>query len=116
MTITIHTTPAAANAVAGPKQIAWLAPGRWEVRTGADLVSDAVPQTLSARQFWLAIEDAGLTTAVNAAVAAAPKRTQLEVAKATEFDRNYPTLITLAAAIGKDAAAIDALFRAGVLL
>ncbi len=116
MTIQILTTEAAARAVAGSKQVSWLGPNRWEIRTGADLIPDPVPQMLFARQFWLAIEDAGLTATVNAAVAAAPKRTQIEVAKATEIDRNWPTLLTLAAAMGKTPADIDAIFRAGARL
>ncbi len=99
-------------------------PGAWvlitgdtvEIRTGADMPPRTVPQTLPCRQFWLAIEDSGLTSAIKAAVAASPARVQIEVAQATEFSRNNPLLNQMAAAIGKSSADIDNIFIYGETL
>lgn len=115
MTITICTSQGEADAVKSPKQVSWIGPEKWEVKTGADLEA-AVPQVLSSRQFWVAVEDKDLTASIAAAVSASPKRTQIEVSQATEFVRTYPLLGVMAMAIGKTEADIDDLFRHGASL
>ena len=111
-----YTSKVAADAVSDPKQILWVGDGEWLVKTGDDMDASNIPQTLSSRQFWLAIEDAGLTAAIKAAVAASPARVQIEVAQATEFARNNPLLNQMAAAIGKSSADIDNIFMYGEVL
>lgn len=87
-----------------------------EVRTGDDIPVMPVPRTLTSRQFWIAVDDAGLTDAVNAALDASPRRIKIEALQATEFVRDYPLLESMAKAIGKTPADIDALFVYGAML
>ena len=118
MITTMGLNSADANALIAANPNAWMLiiGDSIEIRTGADMPPRTVPQTLSCRQFWLAIEDGGLTTAIKAAVAASPARVQIEVAQATEFSRSNPLLNQMAAAIGKSSADIDNLFIYGETL
>lgn len=102
-----------ADAVQGPKQVLWVGGDQWLVKTGADMDILRIPEVLSSRQFWLAVDDAGLTEAINTIVAASPVRVQIEATQATEFKRDYPMLEAMAAAIGKTSADIDAIFVCG---
>ena len=118
MITTMGLNSADANALIAANPNAWMLiiGDSIEIRTGADMPPRTVPQTLSCRQFWLAIEDGGLTTAIKAVVAASPARVQIEVAQATEFSRSNPLLNQMAAAIGKSSADIDNLFIYGETL
>lgn len=86
------------------------------VRTGSDAPAVPIPPALSSRQFWLAIDDAGLTAVVNGLVSTQPNRVQIEIAHATEFRRDYPLLIAMAEACGKSSADLDAIFISGASL
>lgn len=69
-----------------------------------------VPASVTAMQARIALHDAGLLAAAHAAAEAAGGAVQIAWEYATEFPRNSPTLAALAAVIGLDDAAIDALF------
>lgn len=75
------------------------------------------PQTISARQIRLWLIARGISlAAVDAAIAAIPDQTQREMTKvewdyAPYVEKSHPMLISLAAALGLDAAAVDAAFR-----
>ena len=75
-----------------------------------------VPQSVSMRQARLALLGAGLLSAVDAAIAAQaePLKSQIEIewVYATEIDRNWPTLLALAPALGLDSEDLDNLFIA----
>ena len=118
MITTLGLNSADANALIAANPNAWMLiiGDSIEIRTGADIPPRYIQQTLSCRQFWLAVEDAGLTASIKAAVAASPARVQIEVAQATEFSRNNPLLNQMAAAIGKSSADIDNLFIYGETL
>lgn len=62
------------------------------------------------RQARLALLAAGLLDAVEAAVGRAERPVQIEWEYATVVERNSPLVVTIAAGLGLDAAAIDALF------
>lgn len=69
-----------------------------------------VPASVSPRQFVQALTRANLRNAVEAAVAAADQDTKDWYNKSTEFQRGNAVLITMATAMGKTSADIDALF------
>jgi len=71
-----------------------------------------VPQVVSRRQALRALHDAGLLEAVQAAVSNADEITQIEWQTAGEFARNWPTLQTLASALGMTEQQLDGLFLA----
>ena len=75
-----------------------------------------VPQTVSMRQARLALLGAGLLSTVEAAIAAQvePLKSQIEIewTYATEIDRQWPTLLALAPALGLDSDDLDNLFIA----
>lgn len=78
----------------------------------ADQAAARVPFSVTPFQAKAAIFAAGLLPAVEAAIAAAPKVSQLAWTDATEFTRDSPTIATMAAAIGLTDAQVDALFIA----
>ena len=75
-----------------------------------------VPQNVSMRQARLALLGAGLLSTVDAAIAAQaePLKSQIEIewVYATEIDRQWPTLLALAPALGLDSEDLDNLFIA----
>jgi hypothetical protein len=75
-----------------------------------------VPQTLTARQAKLVLHYAGLLASVNAAVSQADQATQIEWEYATSVDRNWPTLIAMANAMGLTSEQLDQMFIDGVAL
>lgn len=75
-----------------------------------------VPVSVSRFQARAALHNAGLLTAVEAAVAAADPFTQIAWADATEFRRDSPTIAALAVALGMTGAQLDDLFRAAALI
>ena len=72
---------------------------------------DPVPSPVSALQARLALKRAGLLPAVEAAVMAADDEVQMAWAHAIEWNRNSPTILTLADALGLTSAQVDGLFR-----
>ena len=75
-----------------------------------------VPQVVSMRQARLALLGAGLLSTVDAAIdaQAEPLKSQIEIewTYATEIDRQRPTLLALAPALGLDSDDLDNLFIA----
>ena len=75
-----------------------------------------VPQSVSMRQARLALLGAGLLSTVDAAIdaQAEPLKSQIEIewTYATEIDRQRPTLLALAPALGLDSDDLDSLFIA----
>lgn len=69
-----------------------------------------VPQKVSRAQFILALLDLDLLDDVEAAIAAADRATQINYKERLEFERNFPLVMTMAAALGKTEAEVDALF------
>ena len=78
----------------------------------AEQAAAIVPASVSMRQARLALVNApgGLYTKVQAAVEVADQATQVEWEFASRVERNSPLVATLGAALGLDAAALDALF------
>lgn len=73
--------------------------------------SQIVPQIVTRAQFKLALLDLDLLDDVESLVAASNDRAlQINWAERLEFERNHPLVIATAAALGKNAAEIDALF------
>lgn len=116
MSITTCISQAQVDAVPGPKQVIWISPSLWVVRSGADVINNQLPAVLSSRQFWLSVDDAGLTVSVKAVIAASPTRIQIEVSEATEIRRDHPLIDSMAQALGKSLEDIDALFAHGATL
>lgn len=75
-----------------------------------------VPSSLSMRQARLALYGAGLLDTVQAGAAAMPQTAQIEWEFAATVERTSPLVATLAANLGLDDAALDALFEAGAAL
>lgn len=75
-----------------------------------------VPQVITSRQAKLVLLAAGLLDDVDAAVAAADRVTQIEWEYAVEVNRNWPTLVTLAASMGISTESLDGLFIEGATL
>lgn len=69
-----------------------------------------VPQVVSRAQFILALLQIDLLDEVEEAIAAADRATQINYKERLEFERTYPLVMTMAAALGKTAAEVDALF------
>ena len=69
-----------------------------------------VPQVISMRQARLALYGAGLLDDVEAAVAQSTKDVQIEYEYATELNRQWPTLVFLAGALGLTDEQLDNLF------
>lgn len=75
-----------------------------------------VPQSVTMRQARLALNAAGLLGAVEAAVQAADKATQIEWEYAQTVERDWPTLALLAGALGLTDESLDALFSTAAQL
>ena len=75
-----------------------------------------IPTSLSMKQARLALLAAGYLDAVEAGVSAMPRESQIAWEFAATVDRGDPLTDTLAAALGLNAAALDALFTAGAAL
>lgn len=74
----------------------------------------SVPATVTAAQFKMALQAAGLLTSVTAAVAASPDPlVAIYWGNASSFDRADPRVVALASAINQTSAQIDAVFIAG---
>ncbi len=69
-----------------------------------------VPQSVTPWQIRKALNQTGLRSAVEAAVAAGDQDTQDAWAFATEFRRDHPLVTALGAALGKTEAELDAIF------
>lgn len=70
----------------------------------------AVPQKVSRAQFILALLQLDLLDEVEAAIATADRATQINYKERLEFERNYPLMLTMAAALGKTERELDDLF------
>lgn len=77
---------------------------------GFDLEAPPVPASVTPRQARLAIEAAGLTSQVEAAVDAAGAAARIAWDYALEIRRDDPLLVQLAQAVGLSSAALDQLF------
>jgi hypothetical protein len=75
-----------------------------------------VPDAVTPFQAKAALLQAGLLDAVLAAIAAAPRISQLAWAEATEFRRNSPTVLSLASTLGLTSAQLDDLFKAAKVI
>jgi hypothetical protein len=80
-----------------------------------------VPRSVSRRQARRALLAAGLLASVQPAIDAvqdATQRAQMQIDwdDSQEFQRDHPTLIALASALGLDSAGVDALFIAAAAL
>lgn len=70
----------------------------------------AIPQVVSRFQARAALYGAGLLDDVEAAIASADPITQMAWADAQEFQRNSPTILSLAAVLGLSESDVDELF------
>jgi hypothetical protein len=92
----------------------------WKLENGAVVVDPAltpVPQVVSRRQARRALLAAGMLASVQPAIDAVQDATiraqmQIDWEDSQEFQRDHPTLLALASALGLDSAATDALFVA----
>lgn len=71
-----------------------------------------IPTEVTMRQARLALLDAGLLSAVNAAVAAADEQTQISWEFSSMVERDNPLVATLTAALGLSESQLNALFLA----
>lgn len=69
-----------------------------------------VPASVTRGQFKLALLQMDLLDDVEAAIALADRATQINYAERLDFERNHPLVITMATALGKTEAEVDALF------
>lgn len=72
----------------------------------------AIPQIVSRMQAKMALNNAGLLSSVESAVAVADVATQIYWAEASEFHRDHPTLIAMTQALGMSSDQVDDLFTA----
>jgi hypothetical protein len=70
-----------------------------------------VPQSVTPRQARLALLNADLLDAVEAAIAAGPRADQITWEFAVDVRRDYPMISNLGTALGLTSAQIDDLFR-----
>ncbi len=73
-------------------------------------VTIPVPASVTRGQFKLALLQMDLLDDVEAAIALADRATQINYAERLDFERHHPLVITMAAALGKTDAEVDALF------
>jgi hypothetical protein len=76
----------------------------------------AIPVAVTRVQFRLALSALGLLAEVEQAIASAPSSVQIEYADRQIFERSYPLLLSMAAALGKTDAEIDAVFELAATL
>ncbi|MGZ5053313.1 MAG: hypothetical protein ACXWAT_00060 [Methylobacter sp.] len=94
------------------------APGKYSYSAGVFTLNSAptqpviVPQSVSRFQALAALTNAGLYTAAQNAVTSAGGLTLLAWNNAISFERNSPTIASLATALGLTSAQLDALFIA----
>jgi len=93
-----------------PEYLAWLAAGNTPDPCAPPPAP--VPDAVTPFQAKAALLNAGLLDAVLAAIAAAPRITQLAWAEATEFRRTSPTVLMLAGSLGLTSTQLDDLFKA----
>jgi len=93
---------------------AWMAQGK--TPKPADPIATPIPSSLTMRQARLALLGAGLLDAVQAGVSVMPQAAQIEWGHATTVERASPLVATLAASLGLNSEALDALFSAGAAL
>lgn len=94
--------------------LAWLAEGNTPLPV--DPVVPVIPSVVTMRQARIALNRAGLLSAVNAAVAAADEETKIAWEFSTEVQRNFPLVQTLAAALNLTEAQLDELFTTAAAL
>ena len=82
----------------------------------ADNLNAAVPQVVSRAQFILALLQLDLLDDVEAAIDAADRATQINYRERLEFERSFPLVTTMAQALGKSDAEVDALFMLAATL
>lgn len=83
----------------------------WVVRNLTDEEKKSrVPRSVTSRQAKLALLQAGILDDVEAAIASASRAVQIEWEYATEFDRDWPTLAAMQAALGLSDQQLDELF------
>ena len=87
-----------------------------EVAAALALASDRAGMKVSRLQAKIAMMQAGVLPAVEAAVAAADPAVQMAWADAIEFRRFSPTILALSAQIGLTDTQLDDLFRAAALV
>lgn len=75
-----------------------------------DVPTAPVPASVTRGQFKLALLQMDLLDDVEAAIALADRATQINYAERLDFERNHPLVITMATALGKTEADVDALF------
>jgi hypothetical protein len=81
-----------------------------------DVTPPVVPQSVTIRQGCQALEEAGLLATVEDAISVSPRFMQIDWARATTIDRNWPTLQVLQEVLDLTDAQIDNLFiRAAAL-
>jgi hypothetical protein len=90
------------------KYLAWVSAGN--VAEPADPISPVIPQSVTPLQATRALLQAGFLDAVEAAVAAADRETQLAWAKATAFERNSPFVLGMKTVLGWTDEQVDSLF------
>ena len=94
----------------------------WVARTGAILAtSDQVnlatcPQTVSAAQAKIALNNAGLLSQVTTYMTTAPINDQIAWQEAVEFSVGSPTLMAMAAALNLTTAQLNSLFNAAAAI
>jgi hypothetical protein len=76
----------------------------------------AIPMAVTRVQFRLALSALGLLAEVEQAIASSPSSVQIEYADRQVFERSYPLILSMAAALGKTDAEIDAVFELAATL
>ena len=76
----------------------------------------SVPQVVSRAQFILALLQLDLLDDVEAAIAAADRATQINYKERLEFERSFPLVAVMAAALGKTDREVDDLFTLAATL
>lgn len=84
--------------------------------TPAELLAQArASASLTRREFFLALDAAGMYDQVMALLAdpLVPRSVKIELETATSFERNWPSLISMASSLGITDKQIDAIFNIG---
>lgn len=110
-----HTAPANTSLtdVEGEQRANWTGYEWVELPYKAPVIdppATPVPASVTRGQFKLALLQMDLLDDVEAAIALADRATQINYAERLDFERNHPLVITMAAALGKTDAEVDALF------
>ena len=96
---------------------AWRAPTQAEIDAATIAAARAAIKPVTRRQMLTALHRAGLLATIKSAVAASGD-VELQIAfdESQEFQRNNPFLATMAAALGKTDAEVDAIFALAATL